>query len=206
LAIARPTRQSGVGFDGRPAPEGAAGVFVRETFFSPLWPLLGPQGVELCAAQFVVLEQDCFDLFHLRLDLFEPLGDGLFFDPFDPVDRGERIAVGEHGEAFNDGFLTMVFTVENSPSCFGNHSLAGGTAVSLPAFARKSEFDDVNATDTFIVRALLVPAKGARFIKLLGLGCLRTFHHAEKINNSRPGDHPASKQNVLRRLSMMLIY
>jgi hypothetical protein len=140
----------------------------------------------------MLLEQDCFELLQLRLDLFEPGGDSFFFDPRDPMDRGERLALGEQGEAFDDRFLTMVFTVENSASGFGDHSVAGGTAVSLAAFAGKAEFDEVEASDASIVRALLVPAKGARFFKLVGLGPLRTCHHAENINNSKPGDHPLS--------------
>jgi hypothetical protein len=93
----------------------------------------------------------------------------------------------------------MVFTVENSSSRFGDHSVAGGTAVTLPTFARKSEFDDVEASDASIVRALLVPAKGARLFKLLGLGFLRTFPHAGNINNSKPGDHRETWEDEWRK-------
>jgi hypothetical protein len=130
-----------------------------------------------------------------------------------PVTRwiaASELRSGEQGEASNDRFLTMVFTVENSSSRFGDHSVAGGTAVTLPTFARKSEFDDVEASDASIVRALLVPAKGARLFKLLGLGFLRTFPHAGNINNSKPGDHRELEirlENILplgRVLELML--
>jgi hypothetical protein len=94
LGEAAADAQPGVGLECCAAPEGPAPVLFGNPFFSPLWPLLSPEGVELRAAQFVILEQELFDLLHLWRDLREPNGDGLFLDAFDALNGRQRIAVG----------------------------------------------------------------------------------------------------------------
>lgn len=51
----------------------------------------------------------------------------------------ERVAICQHGQALDDRFFIMVFTVEDGASRFGHDLFASGTPVSLPPFARKSE-------------------------------------------------------------------
>jgi hypothetical protein len=67
---------------------------LRESLFFALVADVSPEGVELRAAQFVILEQELFDLLHLWRDLREPKGDGLFLDAFDALNGRQRIAVG----------------------------------------------------------------------------------------------------------------
>lgn len=51
-----------------------------------LVPHISPQGIQLKASQLVVGQQQGFDLFNVLSCLPQPLQDGLFLDPLDPVE------------------------------------------------------------------------------------------------------------------------
>jgi len=120
-----------------------------------------PQGVELRAAHFVILEQHFFDLLHLARCLSEPGADGVLLDSFDAFDRGQRVAVGQHREAFEDRFLVVLFAVKNCPFGFSEDLFAGRALPALAPFSRQAVSAQVSGVHTPPISASGVSAEGA---------------------------------------------
>ncbi len=147
----------------------------------------------------MTLEQEFFDLLHLRGDLHHPGGHRFFLDPLDALDGGERIAVGQQGQAFNDRFLAVVLAVKESPASLGDDLLAGGALPTLAAFTGESELAQIAGIDSTIIRALLIPTKGIRRGELLIIvGLLRDFHSAGDFTQLKAGRLPSVRRFGLR--------
>lgn len=131
-----------------------------DALFFALVTNIGPEGVELGAAQFVILEQEFFDLLHLWRDLHEPGCDRLFLDAFDALNRSQRISVGQHRQAFKDRFFAMMLAVKNRPASFSDDLLTGGALPTLTTFAGESEFPQIARIDSTISGTLFIPTKG----------------------------------------------
>ena len=120
-----------------------------------------PQGIELGAAHFVIVEQDLFNLLHLRRGLNEPRTDGLFFHPFDATDCGERVPFGQHREGFDNRLLVISLAVKNRAFGFGDNLLTAAAVPALTAFARQAELAEIPGVDASVIHAGFVPAKGS---------------------------------------------
>src|SRR5262249_3944419 len=152
---------------------------LRDALFFALMADVSPQGVELSAAQFVILEQELFDLLHLRGELREPSSDGLFLDAFDALNSRQRIAFGQHGQTFKDRFFAVMLAVKESPASFGDDLSTGGALPTLAAFASEAEFPQIAGTDATIIGTQFVPAEGIWCGELLiVVALLRGFHRA----------------------------
>jgi hypothetical protein len=83
------------------------------------------------------------DFFHMLSGSLQPLTYGLFFDPFDAMDRGPARAIGQHREAVQDGLWCMMAAVKDGPFRFGKRFFACLTLVALHSFGCLSEFANV---------------------------------------------------------------
>jgi hypothetical protein len=107
----------------------------------------------------MVSKQQRLDWFHLRRGESEPGHHGLFFDAFDPMNRGKRISVGQHGKALDDRFLVVLFAVKDRSLGFGNRLSAGSTLPALAALAGQSIFSNISGVHAPVIRTILIPAK-----------------------------------------------
>lgn len=113
------------------------------------------------ATDFVIAQQDCFYVLHLRRDLLQPGGDGFFLDAFDAMDGGQRISVGQHRQTFDNRLLVVLLAVKDRAFGGGTNLETGLTLPPLAAFARRAELTQVVSVYAPVIYALLVPAKGA---------------------------------------------
>ncbi|NOT61482.1 MAG: hypothetical protein HOP19_14790 [Acidobacteria bacterium] len=113
------------------------------------------------ATDLMIAQQDCFYVLHLRRDLLQPGGDGFFLDAFDAMDGGQRIAVGQHRQAFDNRFLVVLLAMKDRAFGGGADLETGLTLPPLTAFARRTELPQVVSAYAPVICALLVPAKGA---------------------------------------------
>jgi len=114
----------------------------------------------LGATQFVILEQDLFDLLHLRCDLRHPSRNGLFLDALDALDSGQGISVGQHRQALDDRFFAVMLPVKDRPTRFGDDFSTSRALPSLATFASESELPQVACIDATVIRTRFIPSEG----------------------------------------------
>ena len=117
-----------------------------------------PKGIELNLGHFVMPNQQFLDLLHLRGREVGPGHQGLFLDPLDAMDRGERISLGQHHEALNDCFLVVLHAVEDCSFGFRDGFSEGA---SLTSFLGSAKFADIARIHAPIIRASRIPAERA---------------------------------------------
>lgn len=72
-----------------------------------------------------------FDSLDMLGGFVEPFEYGLFFDAFDPMDGCQAHAICQQGKTFEDGFLGMMFPIEDRSLGGVDDMLARGTAIPL---------------------------------------------------------------------------
>ena len=120
-----------------------------------------PEGIELNPGHFVIPNQQFLDLLHLRGREAKPGHHGFFFDPFDAMDRGERISLGQHREALDDRFLVVLLAVEDRSLGLRDGFSASAALPSLMAFLGSPKFADIARVHASVIRAGLIPAERA---------------------------------------------
>ena len=89
----------------------------------------------------------------------QPLTHRLLFDAFDAMNRCLAIAISQHRQALQNGFLRVMAAVKNRSFGFAKRLCARFTLVALHSFVRPAEFAYVLVTNLCIVRALWIPTK-----------------------------------------------
>ena len=89
----------------------------------------------------------------------QPLTDRLFFDAFDAVNGCQAIAVSQHRQTLQNGFLRVMAAVKDRSFRFSIRVFAGFALVALHAFVRPTEFAYVPVTNLRIVRTLCIPTE-----------------------------------------------
>lgn len=120
------------------------------------------------ATDLVIAQQDLFYLLHLGRDLLQPGGDGFFLDTFDAMDGRQRIAVGQHRQAFDNRLFVVLLAMKDRAFGFGANLFAGRALPTLAAFAGLTELPQVVGVYAPVIFALLVPAKGAGRYQFVG--------------------------------------
>jgi len=75
--------------------------------------------------------------------------------------EGERVALSQQCQTFEDRFVIVLLAVKDRAVGFGQDAPAGLTLPALAALARVPELAQVVAAEASIINALLIPAEGA---------------------------------------------
>src|SRR5262245_33344043 len=86
------------------------------------------------------------------------------------MDGGQAVAFGQQRQAFQDGILSMVPTIEDGSDRFDTGVAAGPALIALSTSLGAAKAADVATIDTTIDGTVWIPAKGARMDQV------RLFH------------------------------
>lgn len=89
----------------------------------------------------------------------QPVQDGLFLHPFDPVDRGQTVALGKEGQTLNDRLLGTMAVIEDGADGLHKSLAANLTLVALRASRGMPELADVPHIDLAVEITGRVPTE-----------------------------------------------
>jgi hypothetical protein len=116
----------------------------------------------LGASEAIVRQKKGLDALYVLGGDAQPRQDGFFFDAFDSMDRREAVSFGEQRQAFKDGLLRMMAPVEDGADRFDEGLATDFALVALGTRLATTESPDVALLDLAVLRALRIPAEGAR--------------------------------------------
>jgi hypothetical protein len=122
---------------------------------------IGPQRVELGTGELEVREQECFDPFDMIGRDPQPVHNRFFFDAFHTVNGGQTIPFGQQGQAFQDGVLGVMPTIEDGSDRFNKGAATCATLMALGAGLCAAKPTDVAAIHETIIGTIRIPAKRA---------------------------------------------
>ena len=92
----------------------------------------------------------------------QPVQNCLFLDPFDSVNGSQTVALGQPGQALQNGLWGMMATIEHGAFSFYKGLATRLTSVALRSLLDPTELDDIAMINLAVIWTAWVPAEGTR--------------------------------------------